>query len=173
MTAVTSREAAPGNAASPTESRDRDGVHKTYSGLMKILCPHGEATSKEIEEILRLSIEGRKRVKDQIHRLDSTMAPVRFEYTDTAEATYPVTTLEEDEHPGNYHRGAGAPCPTTDLGDTIPGLSRTSAASLSRAGTHAAYLSSVIAGRACRSCPATFRTSTPADSSYVAAKCRR
>ena len=55
-------------------TRDRDGIHKTFSGLMKILYPDGEATREEIEEILRFAIEGRKRVKDQILRIDSTMA---------------------------------------------------------------------------------------------------
>ena len=101
-------------------TRDRDGIHKTFSGLMKILYPHGEATSKEIEEVLRLSIEGRKRVKDQILRIDSTMAPVRFWYTDTAEATYHVTTLEEDEHPAHYRRGVEAPDPGNDPSHMSP-----------------------------------------------------
>ena len=50
---------------------------------MKILYPHGEATPEEIEEILRFAIEGRKRVKDQILRIDSTMADVKFGYLDT------------------------------------------------------------------------------------------
>ena len=49
---------------------------------MKILYPHGEATKEEIEEILRFAIEGRKRVKDQILRIDSTMADVKFGYLD-------------------------------------------------------------------------------------------
>ena len=34
-------------------TRDQDGIHKTFSGLMKILYPDGEATAEEIEEILR------------------------------------------------------------------------------------------------------------------------
>ena len=51
---------------------------------MKILYPHGEATKEEIEEILRFAIEGRKRVKDQILRIDSTMADVKFGYLDKA-----------------------------------------------------------------------------------------
>ena len=59
---------------SDISTRDRDGIHKTFSGLMKIVYPHGEATKEEIEEILRFAIEGRKRVKDQILRIDSTMA---------------------------------------------------------------------------------------------------
>jgi hypothetical protein len=39
--------------------RDRTGVQKTFSGLMKILYPHrGEATVAEIEELLKFAIEG-------------------------------------------------------------------------------------------------------------------
>jgi ATP-dependent Lon protease len=87
-------------------TRDRDGIQKTFSGLMKILYPHGEATPKEIEEILRFSIEGRKRVKDQILRIDSTMAYVMFGYLDMRGAWHPVSTLEEDEYPGYYYREA-------------------------------------------------------------------
>jgi ATP-dependent Lon protease len=91
-------------------TRDRDGIQKTFSGLMKILYPHGEATPEEIEEILRFSIEGRKRVKDQILRIDSTMAHVKFGYLDISGAWHPVSTLEEDEYPGYYYRqGAQMP----------------------------------------------------------------
>lgn len=86
-------------------TRDRDGIHKTFSGLMKILYPGGEATKEEIEEILRFAIEGRKRVKDQILRIDSTMAEVKFGYLDTEGAWHAVATLEEDEYPTYYHRG--------------------------------------------------------------------
>ena len=85
-------------------TRDRDGIHKTFSGLMKILYPDGEATREEIEEILRYAIEGRKRVKDQILRIDSTMAEVRFGYLDTDGTWHNVATLEEDEYPAYYHR---------------------------------------------------------------------
>lgn len=85
-------------------TRDRDGIHKTFSGLMKILYPHGEATKEEIEEILRFAIEGRKRVKDQILRIDSTMADVKFGYLDKAGEWHDVTTLEEDEYPTYYYR---------------------------------------------------------------------
>lgn len=74
---------------------------------MKIIYTHGEATKPEIEEILRMAIEGRKRVKDQILRIDSTMAEVKFGYTDDAGEWHTVTTLEEDEYPEYYHRRAG------------------------------------------------------------------
>ena len=89
--------------SSDISTRDRDGIHKTFSGLMKILYPHGEATPEEIEEILRFAIEGRKRVKDQILRIDSTMAHVKFGYLDTSGTWHPVSTLEEDEYPGYYY----------------------------------------------------------------------
>jgi ATP-dependent Lon protease len=89
---------------SDISTRDRDGIHKTFSGLMKILHPHGEATKDEIEEILRFAVEGRKRVKDQILRIDSTMADVKFGYLDKADEWRSVTTLEEDEYPAYYHQ---------------------------------------------------------------------
>jgi len=88
---------------SEISTRDRDGIHKTFSGLMKILYPQGEAAKDEIEEILRFAIEGRKRVKDQILRIDTTMADVKFGYLDNAGEWHPVTTLEEDEYPSYYH----------------------------------------------------------------------
>lgn len=89
---------------SDISTRDRDGIHKTFSGLMKILHPHGEATKDEIEEILRFAVEGRKRVKDQIFRVDPTMADVKFGYLDKAGEWRSVTTLEEDEYPTYYQQ---------------------------------------------------------------------
>lgn len=89
---------------SDISTRDRDAIHKTFSGLMKIVYPHGEANRGEIEELLRFSIEGRKRVKDQILRIDSTMAEINFGYFDKAGGWHQVTTLEEQEHPAYYQQ---------------------------------------------------------------------
>jgi predicted ATP-dependent Lon-type protease len=44
----------------PISTRDRDGVQKTFSGLMKLLFPGGGATPAEIEELLSLAMEGLK-----------------------------------------------------------------------------------------------------------------
>ena len=90
--------------SSDISTRDRDGIHKTFSGLMKILYPHGEATDAEIEAVLRAAIEGRKRVKDQLLRIDSTYPAVRFAYVDPQGKEHLVTTLEEQEYPGAYYR---------------------------------------------------------------------
>jgi ATP-dependent Lon protease len=71
---------------------------------MKILFPSGEATDAEVEEVLRVAIEGRKRVKDQLLRIDSTYPPVRFTYSKADGSEVLVTTLEEEEYPNAYHR---------------------------------------------------------------------
>lgn len=90
--------------SSDISTRDRDGINKTFSGLMKILFPHGEATPEEIEEVLRFAIEGRKRVKDQLMRIDQTYGKVRFAYHAKDGEMRDVTTLEEEEYPSYYHR---------------------------------------------------------------------
>lgn len=84
-------------------TRDRDGIHKTFSGLMKILFPHDEATPEEIEWVLRFAMEGRKRVKTQLLRIDPTYADVRFSYTDVTSAEIKqVRTLEEEQYPQHF-----------------------------------------------------------------------
>ena len=87
-------------------TRDRDGIHKTFSGLMKVLYPQGEASKAEIEELLQFSIEGRKRVKDQLMRIDTTYPKVKFAYTDNEGKSTTVQTLEEIEYPEFYYKGA-------------------------------------------------------------------
>ena len=88
-------------------TRDRDGIHKTFSGLMKLLFPSGEASEPEIEELLRFSAEGRKRVKDQLLRLDTTYGDVRFAYEGPSGKSRPVKTLEETQYPKLYPAKAG------------------------------------------------------------------
>ena len=90
--------------SSDISTRDRDGINKTFSGLMKILFPHGGASKDEVEELLRFAIEGRKRVKDQLMRIDSTYGNVHFSYLDSNSTSYQVTTLEEREYPNYYHK---------------------------------------------------------------------
>jgi ATP-dependent Lon protease len=104
-------------------TRDRDGINKTFSGLMKILFPQGEATDTEIEEVLRAAIEGRKRVKDQLLRIDSTYPEVRFAYMGKDGQEKLVHTLEEDEYPNQYHRRipvTESAQPTTDPTSAAP-----------------------------------------------------
>lgn len=93
--------------SSDISTRDRDGINKTFSGLMKILFPGGDASKEEVEELLKFAIEGRKRVKDQLMRIDSTYGDVRFAYLDSTGKEKQVTTLEEQEYPNYYHKSVG------------------------------------------------------------------
>lgn len=103
--------------SSDISTRDRDGINKTFSGLMKILFPAGGASEQEVEELLRLSIEGRKRVKDQLMRIDTTYPGIDFSYVAAGDRKVTVTTLEEDEYPAYYARRAtGGPHQEDQLG---------------------------------------------------------
>ena len=83
-------------------TRDRDGVNKTFSGLMKLLFPAGGATEEEVGEMLGLAIEGRKRVKDQLKRIDSTYPETDFSYSRRDGVKVSAATLEETEYPDLY-----------------------------------------------------------------------
>jgi ATP-dependent Lon protease len=94
--------------SSNISTRDRDGVNKTFSGMMKLLFPADNATEAEVEEILHLAMEGRKRVKDQLIRIDSTYPATDFSFTAPDGRKVSVATLEETEYPNYYHtRAAG------------------------------------------------------------------
>ena len=84
-------------------TRDRDGINKTFSGLMKIIYPNKVATAEEKEELLKFAMEGRKRVKDQILRIDSTFPATDFSYTKNGGEKVKVTTLEEIQYKDMYH----------------------------------------------------------------------
>lgn len=109
-------------------TRDRDGVNKTFSGMMKLLFPADDASDAEVEEILHLAMEGRKRVKDQLLRIDSTYPETDFSFTACDGRRVSVTTLEETEYPDHYHKRApGHEEPTASEG----GGSTTSASATS------------------------------------------
>lgn len=110
---------------SDISTRDRDGIHKTFSGLMKLLYPNEKASPEEIEAILRFAIEGRKRVKDQIVRIDATMTAVNFDYESLGGRRSTVTTLEEDEYPTHYPRPAAVPASESTFRTDTAGPSTT------------------------------------------------
>lgn len=101
-------------------TRDRDGVHKTFSGLMKVIFPGGECSKEEAEELLSFSMEGRKRVKDHMLRIDSTFSPVEFSFADheTKKVTV-VQTLEELRHPEFSSGGRGTAEDGSEATDSV------------------------------------------------------
>lgn len=73
---------------------------------MKLIYPDGNASPEQMEPLLRCAIEGRKRVKDQLCRIDSTMEEVEFTYKRVSDGeVVAVQTLEELDYPQLYWRG--------------------------------------------------------------------
>lgn len=81
--------------------RDHLAIRKTFSGMMKLLYPDGNMTDEEAYELVDFAAEGRKRVKDQLYRIDETFCaePAKFQYVNLKSGeTTKVTTLEEVEN---------------------------------------------------------------------------
>ena len=97
---------------SEVSTRDQTGFEKTFSGLMKILYPDGNATSREIEELLSFAMEARRRVREHILRIDDTFKRHDFIYRPVAGgAAVTVLTPEEVQYPtfsGPRTKPAGA-----------------------------------------------------------------
>ena len=93
--------------SSDITTRDKDGINKTFSGLMKLIYPNGEASKEEAKEILEFAIEQRKRVKDQLVRIDATFYDTEFCYLDNSskEKTL-ILAREEKEFPDLYKKKA-------------------------------------------------------------------
>jgi hypothetical protein len=63
--------------------RDVIAVRKTVSGLVKLLYPGGDYEKQDVEEILQYALEGRRRVKEQLYRIEGLeFADRNFLYID-------------------------------------------------------------------------------------------
>lgn len=69
-------------------SRDVRGIQKSLSGFLKLMYPHGEISDAQLEELLLLAIEGRQRVRNQLH----LMAPGEY---------YPIKIAARIKSTGN------------------------------------------------------------------------
>lgn len=71
--------------------RDTIAVRKMISGFMKLVYPDGEASKEEVKEIIDISLELRRRVKEQLKKIGGMeFYDVNFSYFDneTFEETY-------------------------------------------------------------------------------------
>lgn len=60
-------------------SRDVRAIYKTLSGLLKLMYPHGEVSDNQLEELVSLAIEGRQRIRNQLHLMaPGEYAPVQI-----------------------------------------------------------------------------------------------
>lgn len=80
-------------------TRDKTAIIKTFAGLAKIIHPSGEMDEDSTKELLDFAIECRKRVKQQLQKMDETFEEVDFSYKNksTGKVT-PVETLEVIEY---------------------------------------------------------------------------
>ena len=63
--------------------RDTIAVRKMVGGLLKLLYPDGEFTKEQLEEILKLALEMRRRVKEQLKKLGGMeFYDMNFSYID-------------------------------------------------------------------------------------------
>ena len=74
---------------SQLKSRDVKAVRKTVAGLVKLIHPHGEVSKEELRELLEMSMEGRRRVKEQLKKMGS------FEFFQTSFSYIDKDTGEE------------------------------------------------------------------------------
>ena len=80
-------------------TRDKTSIEKTFAGLVKVIYPQGEIEEAAAKELLDFAIENRKRVKQQLQKMDETFEEVDFSYTviSTGEKVT-VETLEVMEY---------------------------------------------------------------------------
>lgn len=57
--------------------RDEKAVKRLASGLLKLLCPHGEFGKEELRQIMDIAMEYRQRIADWLHY----MAPGEYDFT--------------------------------------------------------------------------------------------
>ena len=80
-------------------TRDKTSIAKTYAGLSKVIYPNGGIPLEEARELLDFSIECRKRVKEQLRKMDETFEKVDFSYSSKEmEEPIEIKTLEEIEY---------------------------------------------------------------------------
>ena len=79
-------------------ARDRKAVRRTVSGLVKILHPHGQVSRDDLDEVLQLALEGRRRVKEQLKKMGS------FEYYQTS-FSYQINETGEERFIGVPEQG--------------------------------------------------------------------
>lgn len=86
--------------SSTITTRDKSSIEKTFSGLVKLIYPHGEFSEEEAKVLMDFAIECRKRVKDQLRKMDETFNddPVEFAYKARDGRVVSVETLEVTEY---------------------------------------------------------------------------
>ena len=76
--------------------RDTIAVRKMVGGYLKLLYPDGEFTKEQLEEVLKISLEMRRRVKEQLKKLGGMeFYDVNFSYIDLDDMSEHFVTVPE------------------------------------------------------------------------------
>ena len=63
--------------------RDTIAVRRTTSGLLKLLCPHGDYDKEIVRQCLEYALETRRRIKEQLKKIGGMeFYDVHFSYID-------------------------------------------------------------------------------------------
>ncbi|MCK0506214.1 protease Lon-related BREX system protein BrxL [Aromatoleum anaerobium] len=108
--------------------RDTIAVRRTVSGLLKLICPHGEYDKESVRRCLEYALESRRRVKEQLKKIGGMeFYDVHFSYIDLEDSQERFVTVPEQSggalipegrlNPGTLH--------TISLGESeMPGTYR-------------------------------------------------
>jgi ATP-dependent Lon protease len=98
------------NLGNNLNQRDVIAVRKSVSGLVKLLYPNGEYTKEDIEEILKYSLEGRRRVKEQLKKIGGMeFYDVHFSYIDKETMSEEFVSVPEQGGGKLIPEGIGKP----------------------------------------------------------------
>ncbi len=76
--------------------RDVRGVEKVLSGLLKLMYPHGEVGDEQLGELFSLALEGRQRVRNQLHLMAAgEYGPIKLTAKLTQSGTMITPTLPD------------------------------------------------------------------------------
>ena len=78
-------------------TRDDIAVRRTFAGMAKLIYPNGEMSKEETRELLEYAIEGRRRVKEQLQRMNpSEFGDVGLGFIDLETGQETVVVLPEN-----------------------------------------------------------------------------
>ncbi len=86
--------------------RDTIAVRRTVSGLLKLICPHGEYDKEAVRQCLEYALETRRRVKEQLKKIGGMeFYDVHFSYIDLEDGQEHFVTVPEQTSGGLIPEG--------------------------------------------------------------------
>lgn len=103
--------------------RDTIAVRKLISGFMKLVYPDGEATKEEVREVVEISLELRRRVKEQLKKIGGMeFFDVNFSYFDNDSFDEHYVSVPEQGGGKLIPEGMGKPGCVYTVGKTKTGM---------------------------------------------------